>query len=136
MLKIDEILNMLNYDNRIDKQTKGIKLAKKVITLKSFIMPYDKCGGKKLWDNCAKIICNRNFEDLLPYIFDILLWLKDLKEPGAKKIYEFLKIVPKNLYEEYLKNDFEDRKKEALLLHDILWYKNLYNLQNEIMNGG
>ena len=92
MYKIDEIMEMLDCNNDIETQKKGIELAKGVKTLNVFVLPKHEGCNKNVWENCAKIIANRTDEEIKDCLGNNLLWwLKDLSIPGASIILERLK---------------------------------------------
>ena len=83
MIKVDKIIEMINVNKPIDIQLEGIELAKNVKFINAFILPSFKDESKNLWENCAKIISNREDEELSDYLLKILYWLKDMNVPGA-----------------------------------------------------
>ena len=56
MIGIDELLDMLDWNNDPTIQAKGIELARDVKTTNPFVLPMDSKYGKNVWENCAKII--------------------------------------------------------------------------------
>lgn len=90
MADIDRIMYLIDWNRSPDEQQMGISLARKVNCIKAFFQPFGPGFGKNVWENCATIICERSDEDLIPYISDMLLWLKDLNWPGAEQIQQRL----------------------------------------------
>ena len=88
---IDEIMDLIQWDQPETEQQRGIAMAREVRCLKAFFQPGSREYGKNVWDNCAEIICERSDEELRYYITDMLLWLEDLNWPGAELIQERLK---------------------------------------------
>ena len=86
MCNIDYIMYLIDWNRSLDEQQKGIQLAKEVKCLKAFFQPCGPSCGKKVWENCARILADRTDEELLPYIFDLILWLQDANWPGADVI--------------------------------------------------
>lgn len=89
MANIDYIMSLLSWNNSAVEQKKGIDFAKDVKCINAFLqpgLPY----GKDVWENCAKILCERSDEELYPYLWDLLEWLQDLNWPGAFLIMERL----------------------------------------------
>ena len=91
MKNINEIMDMLDWNNDIVIQEKGRRLASEVKCLKIFMQPCDKQYNKNVWENCALIICKHKDEILQPYLFDLLNWLQDLNWPGTHVILDRLK---------------------------------------------
>ena len=91
MYNIDDIMDMLSWNNSEEIQSKGIELAKNVRSLNVFIQPINQFHGKDVWDNCAKILVEKSDEILEYYLYQLFEWLKDMNWPGAFIIYERLK---------------------------------------------
>jgi len=90
MCNIDEIMEMLDWNNSEEIQQKGIELAKNIKSISAFVQPNDP--GKSVWENCAKILADRPDNKLQPYLSQLLEWLKDMNWPGAEVILERLKV--------------------------------------------
>lgn len=96
MVDIDYILELLDWNNNLDKQSLGLKLAQNVKCINVFLqprLPY----GIKVWDNCAKILSQKTDEELSPYLVELLVWLQDLNWPGALCILDRLQKYKKDL---------------------------------------
>lgn len=91
MINIDYIMDLLDWNNSIEKQAEGIKLARNVKSINVFLQPCDKCHNKNVWDNCAKVLCEKADDELSPYLVELLEWLQDLNWPGAFRILDRLK---------------------------------------------
>lgn len=93
MKDIDKILEMLNWNNNTEVQKEGLMLAKEVECINSFFQPVSKNVGKNQWENCAKVIFDREDDELKSYLVKMYMWLKDINWPGAtiiaKRIYNF-----------------------------------------------
>jgi hypothetical protein len=87
---IDEIMDMLDWNQSEENQKKGIELAGRIKYLNAFLLPMRP--GKSVWENCAIILAAKSDEVLEPYLLRILEWLKDLNWPGALIILERLKV--------------------------------------------
>ncbi len=90
MCNINEIMEMLYGNNSEEVQQKGVELAKNIKSINSFVLLNDP--GKKVWENCAKILADRSDEELNPYLLRLLDWVQDLNWPGARIILERFKI--------------------------------------------
>lgn len=90
MVDIDEIMNLLYWDNSKEIVEKGIELGKNIEHLDAFILPYYKKGSKGVWEGCAKILCSKTEEELKPYIRKVLEIIQDLNWPGSILIYNRL----------------------------------------------
>ena len=90
MIGIDELLDMLDWNNDPIVQAKGIELAREVKTTNPFVMPMDSQYKDNVWENCAKIINERSDEQIRPYLDSLFEWMGDLTTPGALIIWERL----------------------------------------------
>ena len=89
MCNIDEIMDMLDWNNNEEVQQKGVELAKSIKSISAFVHPNDP--GKTVWENCARILADRPDEKLKPYLSQLLEWLQDMNWPGAEIILARLK---------------------------------------------
>lgn len=126
MYKIDEIMEMLDCNNDIETQKRGIELAKGVKTLNVFVLPKHEGCNKNVWENCAKIIANRTDEELERCLANNLLcWVKDLSIPGALIILERLqKFTTVSILDIGIKSNV----KVAKMTNDKMWLTNLAKL--------
>lgn len=90
-MNLVDILKMLNCNNAIDIQNKGIKLVEEFDNISLFIQPIFPEYNKNVWDNCARILSQKSDEELSPYLIELLEWLQDLNWPGTFIIIERLK---------------------------------------------
>lgn len=88
---IDEIMDMLDCNNSVEIQEKGIELAKNVKCINVFILPKHLGCNKNVWENCAKVLVDKTDKILNPYLIRILEWIEDLNRPGALIIVDRLK---------------------------------------------
>lgn len=86
---IDEIMDMLSSDDA-KIQEKGVDLGLQVKNLRCFIRPIYGNPSNCTWENCAKIVSARSDKELRYYFDDLLMWISDMKCPGATKIFERL----------------------------------------------
>lgn len=124
MVNIDEIMEMLDWNQSDEVQEKGRELARKVKTLNAFLRPYYNGKSKSLWDNCAIILSEKTDKDLAPHFTSLIYWIQDLNWPGALIIFERLK----NFKEVLIDNDIKRYIEEADLLKDEIWKENLQAL--------
>ena len=82
----DEVIDLLSATNHHIAQEKGIELAKQLSSYSLLIMPP---GRKDTWENCAKVLQDKNDIELLPYLPDLFYWAST-GEPGAVTIYNRL----------------------------------------------
>ena len=87
MINIDEIFKYLSWNNNNETQAYGIELASNIDNLSVLIMPIE---DKSIWENCAKVLIDKNDEKLQLYLFKLFEWLKDMNWPGADLIYNRL----------------------------------------------
>lgn len=68
MDNINYILSLIDWNNTLDQQAVGIKIAESIKDIQSFIQPCTESYNKNVWDNCALIISKRSDAELLPYL--------------------------------------------------------------------
>ena len=126
MYSIDDIMDMLDWNCSIEEQLKGLQLAKTIKSINVFIQPLDYKHNKNVWENCAKILAERNDEELRPYITSLLEWLKDMNWPGAFIIFERLKNYKDKKWFDLVYNEVINMTEK---LEDEIWKKNLSELK-------
>ena len=125
MVIITEILDMLDWNNPLEVQSKGRTLAKGIETIAPFIQPLTAIHNKNVWDNCAIIIADSNDEKLKPHLVELLEWLQDLNWPGALCIlYRLQKYSDDSFIHSAINTCVEKAKK----FNDETWEQNLYML--------
>ena len=122
MVNIDYIMDLLDWNNSIEKQEQGIEMAKDVKCINVFLQPCSKNYIKNVWDNCAKILSARSNEELSPYMIELMEWLQDMNWPGAFFIFNRLKEM-KN--EQLFQYSYTMCLKCARALDDETWESNL-----------
>lgn len=122
MINIDYIMDLLDWNNSIEKQEQGIEMAKDVKCINVFLQPGSRYYGKNVWDNCAKILSARSNEELSPYMIELMEWLQDMNWPGAFCIFNRLKEM-KN--EQLFQYSYTICLKCARALDDETWESNL-----------
>mgnify|MGYP001625395980 FL=1 len=122
MVNIDYIMDLLDWNNSIEKQEQGIEMAKDVKCINVFLQPCSKNYNKNVWDNCAKILSARSNEELSPYMIELMEWLQDMNWPGAFFIFNRLKEM-KN--EQLFQYSYTICLKCARALDDETWESNL-----------
>ena len=90
IVDVNQLFGMLLSDDE-EVQKEGVELAGDIKDLSIFILPTE---GKKLWENCARVLTNKTDEELEPYLFPIFDWFRDANWPGFMTIYERLKKMP------------------------------------------
>ena len=125
MVDIDYIMYLLDWNNSMEKQEQGIKLAKNVKSINAFLQPNGRYYGKNVWDNCAKILSERSNEELSPYLIELMEWLQDMNWPGAFCILERLKGM---VNEPLFQRSQTICIKYAKALEDAVWESNLQML--------
>lgn len=118
MNNINEIMDMLDWNNDLETQENGRILAGEVQCLKIFMQPCDRKYNKNVWENCALVISNKSDRLLQPYLLDMLDWLQDINWPGAFIIVERLK---KFQNYEILAFAISEKVKVAKATADSLW---------------
>lgn len=120
VIDIDYIMDLIDWNQSLNDQEKGIRLAKDIETINAFIQPCNKKHNKNVWENCAKILSDKTDEELSPYLVELLHWIQDLNWPGALIILDRLKIFSGKR----LKRPFLDQVTYAIDLNDeegLMW---------------
>ena len=125
MYSIDEIMDMLDWNNSAEIQQKGIELANSVESINVFILPANPRSGINVWDNCAKILSDKPDERLYPYLSQLLEWIEDLNWPGALIILYRLK---KYCDVKWLSFNVVIYVKRAVATRRYVWLSNLAEL--------
>ena len=128
LFDIDKIMDMIDCNNSIEIQEKGIELAKNVKCINVFILPEHLECSKNVWENCAKILANRTDKELQPYLIDILLWIEDMNWPGAIIIDDRLK---KFHDMKMLSFAIKECVKRASETDNHIWLENLSELMDD-----
>ncbi len=95
-MEIDQIFEMLSWDNDKETQLRGIEEAKQIKHLSVFLQPIE---SKLIWENCARVLISKNDKELQLYLVSMFKWLQDMNWPGADYIYDRLKNMPKEIIE-------------------------------------
>lgn len=122
MVNIDYIMDLLDWNNSIERQEQGIEMAKDVKCINVFLQPGSRYYGKNVWDNCAKILSARSNEELSPYMIELMEWLQDMNWPGAFCIFDRLKGM---VNEQLFQYSYTICLKCARALDDETWESNL-----------
>ena len=129
MVDVTDIMDMLDWHKPSEIQAKGISLARDIETIVPFIQPLTPKHNKNVWENCAKIIAERNDEELKPYLIELLEWLQDMNWPGAFCILNRLQKYSDN---NSICNAINVCFEKAKDCGDEVWESNLYLLlQNQ-----
>lgn len=122
---IDEIMDMLDWNNPVEVQEKGIELGSKIRCINVFLQPGHAGHVKNVWDNCAKILYQKSDEELRPYLCEMLEWLEDSNWPGYFTILDRL-MKYKDI--ESLSFDLQEIVKIAKGVNNNMWLLNLADL--------
>lgn len=117
-VRIEELYALLEWNQSKENQEMGLELAREVKYLSVFCQPL---GNKGIWENCARILAEREDHELLPYCSQLFLWLQDMNWPGAVIVFDRLRKIPVNVLELY----FTDCVRKAIDLKDYEWCSNL-----------
>ncbi len=125
LINIDHIMELININSPSENQKKGIFLSKNIKCIDIFLMPKYPYG-QDIWENCAKIITDKNDSELMPYLERLFHWVEDLNIPGAHIIMNRLKnMEPSNQFNSLLKKCI----KESKLINNEAWNKNLSEIE-------
>ena len=127
MVNIDYIMELLDWNNSMEKQSQGIQLARSVKCINVFLQPGTPYG-KRVWDNCAKILAEKTDEELSFYLVELLEWLQDLNWPGAFCILDRLQRYANNSSYNIA---FNICIKYAQALQDDVWENNMRMVKKE-----
>ena len=128
MDNINYILSLIDWNNTLDQQAAGIKMAENIKDIQAFIQPCTESNNKNVWDNCALIISKRSDAELFPYLDNLFAWLQVMNWPGALCILDRLqKYVKTPSFYSVLNACFEKAKAE----NDYVWWNNLQMLKGE-----
>jgi hypothetical protein len=119
---IDELFDMLSWENDEETQRKGIELAKEIKCFSVFLQPYGLEHSKDIWENCAKILATYSDETIKYCLQGLLEWLADMNWPGAETVLQ--RLIEFN--DQSLLSLFIDHcVKEALVCDDQVWLGNM-----------
>ena len=121
MVNIDYIMNLFDWNNSDDDQTRGLKLAEDIKCISAFIQPGSPYG-KNVWENCAKALVKRDDKELEPHLIELLEWLQDMNWPGAFCILNRLQNYGDTLS---LNVSLTICLRKAKMLNDEIWEDNL-----------
>lgn len=120
---IDEIMDMLDWNQSEEIQKKGIELAGRIKYLNAFLQPMRP--GKSVWDNCAIILAAKSDKVLEPYLLQMLEWVEDENWPGALIILERIKMFSEV---EMLAFCVNERVRIASAINNRSWLRNMSGL--------
>lgn len=125
MINVDEIMDMLDWNNSLEMQRKGVELAKGIKCINVFLQPMHKEHNKNVWNNCAIILSERTDEELAPYLLHLFSWIKDLNWPGAYCILNRLNEFKRDSMFCFA---YQESVKAAKKLDDEIWLEVLFEL--------
>jgi len=88
MKNIQQIYEMLSWENSPEIQQKGIQLAKEIKDLSQLILPLS--APPSAWEACATILDGKSDEELEPYLPELFDWINDINWPGGFVIFHRL----------------------------------------------
>jgi len=122
--KIKLLFENINWNKPHQTQEKARKELQKLKDLRIFIQPTTENTGKRVWENCARILLKKSDDELLPYLNELFEWLQDRNWPGEYiiryRIQKFEYSQVKQIYNECLG--------KAKKTDDEIWYENLQDL--------
>lgn len=126
-INIDNLFYMLECDNSLDIQDKGLKIASEVKHLSIFLRPIE---NKNVWENCAKVLTSKSNNELERYILFMFEWLQDMNWPGADIIYNRLL----DFTIEEIEMCYRFSLNKARQTDDYPWYNCLLNFWKDYSN--
>lgn len=127
MNDIQNIYNMLNWENSDKIRLTGLNLAREIADLSLLILPP---AAPSVWECCAQVLYEKTDVELEPYLGSLLEWLQDLNWPGALTILDRLKLFSG----EKLKKPFMDCFAYAVTLNNEEGRRWLYSLSGLLDN--
>ena len=124
MYDIDSILEMLDWNCSQDTQLEGRRLGMNVKCVNTFMQP-GAPYGKRIWENCAKIVASKSDEVLQYYLRELFDWIQDLNWPGAIEIKNRLMQYPGADYDFWLQYCY----KCATATGDKVWADTLISMK-------
>ena len=128
MYSIDQIMDMLDWNNSPEVQAKGRELAKEIACINVFLQPLHSRHNKNVWDNCAIILAEKTDDEIGSYLYALFDWLQDMNWPGAYCILNRLKEYNDDKWFNYVLNDCINK---AILLKEENWLNILQSLSKE-----
>lgn len=124
-MNIRDVIEMLNYNNPLDIQQAGIKLALHTSDLKT-LLEYSEF--LEYGDNIAKVFTSLTYEQNSIYVDDFFSWIEDLNTPGADLILNYLENAPGKWIENGFRRAFyaanKSRDKHSVSSLKIIFWKN------------
>ena len=74
---------MLDWHQSLEIQRQGRQYASQHQSLVCFFRPNNAEFSKNIWENCARVICEKPTSVLNNYLDNMLEWLQDMNWPGA-----------------------------------------------------
>ena len=71
MVDIDYVMELMDWNNSIEDQKKGVELARNIKCLNAFLQP-GAPYGKSVWENCAKVLAERTNKELVSCLHGML----------------------------------------------------------------
>lgn len=122
---INKIFEMLSWNSPEDVQREGIEQAKNIKYISVLFQPVE---DKSVWENCAKVICQKTDQELRHYLILMFEWLQDMNWPGFFIIYDRIKVMKPD----FIISTYVYIIKEACNLKDENWLDYLAGLiENE-----
>lgn len=122
---IDQIFEMLSWNNDERIQAQGIEEAKKIKNLSLFFQPIE---SKSIWENCAKVLVSKTDDELKLYLLDLFKWLQDMNWPGADIVYERLKSMPI----QHIETAYKISLSIAERTDDVVWKRVLIDFYKDL----
>ncbi|PKM39079.1 MAG: hypothetical protein CVV04_12195 [Firmicutes bacterium HGW-Firmicutes-9] len=93
MNRLEEIFELLDWNNSEVEQAAGVALAKQLDDFSPLFQPLTERYNKNVWDNCAIVLAAKTDEQLSPFAEQLFEWTADLNWPGAVTILERIKRI-------------------------------------------
>lgn len=93
MNQLEEIFELLDWNNSEEDQAVGVALAKQLDDFSPLFQPLTERYNKNVWDNCAVVLATKTDEQLFPFAEQLFEWTTDLNWPGAATILERIKRI-------------------------------------------
>lgn len=122
LLSFPQIIRMININRPIIEQNNGIKRAREINNIDVFLQPCFGEINEDTWENCSRIIAERDDGELSCILFDLFNWIRSIDTPGAANIMKRLREYKKDIAFELT---VKECLRQAKAICDSEWINNM-----------
>ena len=125
--EISELICELDWNNPLEVQENAVKILsdRNDYPIHLLLQPSDK----KYWENSAKVLYHKGYEEVKSITIELFYWLQDMNWPGSVIIRDLLWSYPSQILADYL----EQILLNAVASNDEEWIYNLcYFIDNKV----